>query len=191
MRAFFCAFSSYTSRMKRLSLSKTLLVTLLLFAAQPQAKVLYKLTHADGSVTYTDVPQAGAVALDLSKSNSATMPALALPPKALVKHKQQLRPQIDYQLRLLEPADNQSLRSNNGLVKIRAKLQPAKAGQYLLIMDGKQLARSTSGYFMLENVDRGSHQIQVKFSNQSGKVIASTPLQRFHLQRVSLLINRN
>lgn len=177
--------------MKTISMIKITLLLSLLFSGLLWAKTLYKVIQADGTVLYTDIPKAGAEVVDLSNTNSATMPALAVPPAVIRKNTHSSRPKPSYQLRLLTPANEQNLRSNNGLVRVTAKLQPTTAGQYLLFLNNQQVATERSGTFILENLNRGSHQIQVKFSDNSGKILASSAVQTFHLHRASLLISQN
>lgn len=154
-----------------------------------QGKVVYKVVHADGSVTYTDVPQPGAVAIDTNTANSVTMPRMSTPPPPVPVAK--ARPQSSYDLLIIQPQPEASIRSNNGNVTIRANLSPSAAGNYRLLLDEKLAGHSQNGDFALQNVDRGEHKLQIQFIDNSGKIIASSPTQRFYLHRASLLINRN
>lgn len=145
------------------------------------ASQLYKVVRADGTVVYTDVPRPGAVPVTLGNSNSATIPALAAP--AQPKAKRNVKALPDYQLRLLQPQTQQTLRNNAGNIKVQGQLTPQAAGEFLLFLDGQLVERQVKPDFMLENIVRGEHLIQLKFQQKSGKILASSPVTQVFLHR--------
>lgn len=157
------------------------------------AKIVYKTTHADGTVSFSDTFVEGAVKVDLSSTKTTVLPTqlpsqtrpsmpsngatISTPPK----------PAIDYQLSIIQPAPEATIRNNQGKVTITAQVSPEIQGEYLLTIRDKKI-RSRSGQFMLDNLDRGTYPYQINLINNSGKVIASSNLQRFYLHKASVLI---
>ncbi|GLR72517.1 DUF4124 domain-containing protein [Agaribacter marinus] len=148
------------------------------------AKV-YKTVHEDGTVTYSDTPSAGAIEVEI-KSTITTIPASPLkPPKTSLQNTIKKK---SYQLSVLQPNDEQTIRSNSGDITIAAALEPKLAGLFTLSLSGTDY-QSPTGMFALKNVDRGEHTYQIHFTDNTGKVIASTPPRKLYLHRTSL-INR-
>jgi hypothetical protein len=54
----------------------------------------------------------------------------------------------------------------------------------VLFMDGKEVQRGKSLSFLLENVDRGTHEIYMTIENQVKKVIKRSAKIIFHVRRV-------
>lgn len=152
------------------------------------AATLYKVTNADGSVTYTDRPVPGAEAVDLGKVNSATIPRLA---SSAPKPANKQREQISYDLNIVQPAEEATVRSNLGEVTVTGRMTPTAAGRYELYLDGALMESSGAPTFKLSGVHRGAHTLEIKFRNNSGKILASSPQRVFFLHRVSALITVN
>lgn len=151
---------------------------------------LYKIVHKDGSVTYTDTPQLGAVEIDMSKSNSATMPALnsgagQLPAKRVTKA------HPNYELNIVSPIDQETIRNNIGKVTVSGQISPIGNGKFELYLDGALAQTSTAPSFQLQNVVRGEHVIQIKFIHHTGKILASSKPSVFFMHQASVLINSN
>ncbi|MCD9546012.1 DUF4124 domain-containing protein [Photobacterium carnosum] len=88
---------------------------------------------------------------------------------------------------LLAPVHLQTIRSNDGDIKVRAvsnrKLN--KKLQAQLVIDGKVNGTpQTDLTWQLTNIDRGSHQIQIQLLN-NGKILASSESITVYLHRVS------
>ena len=165
---------------------------LLLLSLYCNAGTVYKVEREDGSVYYTDKPVAGAKAVEFSNVNSAVRNApLAsnVRVKATTKAKQPALP--DYKLQLLSPANEQHIRDNQGRVSISGQLTPGGAGNFQLWMDGELVQSQPQPSFSLENLDRGAHQVQIKFLHQSGKILALSPVTTFYLHRASILNRAN
>ncbi|MEC6816271.1 DUF4124 domain-containing protein [Photobacterium toruni] len=88
---------------------------------------------------------------------------------------------------LLTPVHQQTIRSNDGDINIRAvsnrKLN--KNTQAQLVIDGKvHGSPQTHLTWKLVNIDRGSHQIQIQLLN-NGKILATSESITVYLHRVS------
>lgn len=152
----------------------------------PKPNAIYKVVAADGSVTYTDRPSADAkpVAFDGKTQNVVT----ASPPpviRPLVKVKQP-----SYTVSILSPAPEATVRNNLGEVTIQATQPRApKAPVYRLIFNDAPYASNASGVFRLKGIHRGAHTFKVELTNNTGKTLASSPLQTLYLHQASALIN--
>lgn len=171
---------------------KILGIIFLLLSMSLGAAVVYKKVNQDGSITYSDVPSEGAVELDLTAGNNAVMPAL-VPSQAKINKtvKTLKQAQVQYQLKLISPTAEQTIRSNNGKMSVVASITPKMPGQYQLMLNGVLQLSQTSGTFKLENMRRGEYSVQVRFIGNSGKVLALTDMQTFYLHKASALIKAN
>lgn len=164
------------------------LMVVLLFCTSVSAATLYKVVSKDGKVTYTDKPQVGAEVVDLSAVNSAVMPSMAQP-KNDVRAKVVQKAPIKYQLTIVSPSHEQTIRNNLGELTIRGQLKPQANGIFDLYLNGKIIRSNPIPSFSLTGIDRGEHSIEIKFRNKSGKILASTPSQTVYLHKASALIN--
>ncbi|MFT6926848.1 MAG: hypothetical protein ACJAZP_002468 [Psychromonas sp.] len=98
-------------------------------------------------------------------------------------------PAIIYQAEIISPENDSPLRSNNGSIDIQVKIMPEKkpAQKLQLFLDGKALGSpQISSTIRADNIDRGTHQIQVQLLDESGTVIARTQVVTVHLLRISI-----
>ncbi|ALS96969.1 DUF4124 domain-containing protein [Lacimicrobium alkaliphilum] len=158
----------------------------LLLVAVVQADTLYKVVKADGTVMYTDQPVAGAEPVALPRINSAD--SLAPKTNTALASKSD-RPEVQYQLSILFPKSQQTLRDNQGNITVVAQMEPQTtgAGIFELYMDTELVAANPSPRFELTEVNRGAHTIEVRYVDNSGKVLASSPSTEFFLHQASVL----
>lgn len=151
-----------------------------------QAQTIYKTVHPDGTVTYSDSPSKGAieVTLDVTTNTikSANIPKAAIPQTTK-------KTKANYQLSILSPQPEATIRNNLGRVNIAAAIEPRVNGVFQLHIND-DVIDSPTGVFSLKNMHRGSYQYTVKFIDTSGKVIASTPSRNLYLHKASALINQ-
>ncbi|MCF2948667.1 DUF4124 domain-containing protein [Paraglaciecola aquimarina] len=169
-------------------------LALLLLCVGASAKVVYKTIQADGSVIYSDTPTTSSTPVNLSAMNNVVMPALnnaasKKPNSRQVSKKQ--NPQVQYQVSIVSPMHEESIRDNSGNVSIRASVSPNGASKYQLIMDNQVVKTQSNSLFELEGVNRGAHLIQIHFIDNSGKILASSQQQTFYLHKASALNNVN
>jgi hypothetical protein len=172
----------------------TAVICLLLLCISVSAKVLYKTVKADGTAVYSDVHSEGAVPVNLSSMNTVVVPALNnASSKANSRSNQvkQIKPETQYLVSIRSPMAEQTVRNNSGEVLISADISPKKAGKFQLVLDDQVVKTQLNGQFQLESVNRGAHNIQIHFLDNSGKILASSKLQTFYLQKASALINVN
>jgi len=168
------------------------LAALLLAAVVPVSAAVYSYTDADGNRVFTDRPAGQAVEeVRLKPSNSMPAPAApAMPVPAPVAAKAAV---VSYQLRILSPAADETIRNNAGSVSVTVqaepKLQPGHA--YQVLLDGQPFgAPDEQTTFELSNVDRGTHQLAVAVVDAEERVLQRSENQPFHLIRTSLAQRR-
>lgn len=162
------------------------LIFVLTITLNSDAQTIYKVVAADGSVTYTDQPIAGGEPVTLGKLNTADPLASPKPSQAI-----QTKPARQYTLSIISPRPEATIRNNLGDVSISASIQPLASGTYQLILDGKQVATNSSGAFQLSEVQRGAHTLKISFTDNTGKILASSDQQTFFMHKASALINSN
>lgn len=146
---------------------------------------IYKTAHKDGTVTYSDQPSPGAVEVSLNV-NTNTMLSISVPKvTAQAQVKQKTR---NYHINIISPQQDATIRNNMGQIRIAAAVEPKLGGFYQLSIN-EQVVDSASGVFVLDNMNRGRYQYQIKFIGNSGKVIALSDSRSLHLHRASVLIN--
>jgi hypothetical protein len=157
------------------------------------ADQIYRTVDADGNVVFTDVPPADAAGqpagneVTLPPSNTyqpQTLPAV--PP-----------PETDGstassyydQLAIVDPANNQSIRSNNGDIVIQAEVDPPLKSddRLLLTFDGAPTDIEAEGdIFQLNNVDRGTHTASARIVDGNNEVVMESQPVTFTVQRYHL-----
>ncbi len=151
---------------------------------------IYKVVKADGSIVYTDKPPANAqeyklevkpniIATPTHKNSATTIPA------------SNSAPSPDYSVTITSPANEATVRNNAGTVTISVNVSPEVKGLYRLIVNGEPTAQQASPVFELQELNRGEYKIKIELLDQSGKLLASSPLSTFYLHKASALINAN
>ena len=96
---------------------------------------------------------------------------------------------INYQATITSPENDAPLRSNEGTINIHVAVQPEKENAHTLqlYLDGKKLGSpQISPAIRAQNIDRGTHQVQVELLDENGKSLAKTQVVTVHLQRASI-----
>jgi len=164
----------------------TILISLSL-APQVQASTtdkVYVSRNEQGVVIYSDHPIKGAKELVINKSNTSTVPVKT----ATLKTAQNAISE-KYQVEIIQPIDNATVRDNTGSVHVSVRVSPLlNPGLSMqLYLDNvpyeKPQIHST---FKLINLDRGEHQVKVHLLNVKGKVIASSGIITVYMHRASL-----
>ncbi|TKB03142.1 DUF4124 domain-containing protein [Alteromonas portus] len=157
-------------------------------AATSSSKMtIYKVIGKDGVVTYTDKPQRNAepLAFDGKTQNVVTAPKVSPLPSP-----KPVAPKPNYRVVIKSPAPEATIRNNLGEITISAAQPGAqKAPIYRLIFDDAPLVSNSSGVFKLSGIHRGAHTYKVELTNNTGKTLASSPVQTLYLHQASALIN--
>ena len=93
------------------------------------------------------------------------------------------------QLSIISPKENAVITAGDG-GSITVQLQASPALQAMhevtLLLDGKKIKSGAQLQFQIDNLNRGSHLVQVQIKHR-GKLLISSPKRRIHVQRPSIL----
>ncbi|PSW63837.1 DUF4124 domain-containing protein [Photobacterium leiognathi subsp. mandapamensis] len=173
------------------------LITLIWTAASSaQASTIYSWTDENGVVHFTDQPQTpDATAYPLSVTEvsgnieqTADTIAAQNTDVAVVEEPAKTITTVS----LVSPMHEQTIRNNEGIINIHAvtnsKLNNQTQAQ--LVLDGVVKGEpQTELTWTLDNVDRGSHQLQIQLV-KGGKVIASSDSITVYLHRATVKANK-
>lgn len=164
------------------SLLLLVLCMLLPTFADAQAKKVFVTTDENGVLVFSDSPQVGAEEVNfLARPNvmPATDPTL---PKARQPASEQ------YEISIMQPEDQATVRDNTGSVHVSGRITPSfKRGlRVKLLIDGQAQAEpQNSTIFVLRDIERGEHKLEMQLLDATGKVIATSPVSTFYLHRAS------
>ena len=167
-------------------------LSLMLFAAMPAHAEIYKWVDASGGVHYSDIPHPGAQRMVIPGVQSFTPPA---PVETKTDESQTVgsaeAAKAYKSLAIVQPADQATIRNNQGYVLINVAIEPPLQDGDLLqiIFDGNPFGKPQSNLsFALSNINRGTHTLSVQVLDKHGKVILkSKPIQFFmHRPRVNM-----
>ncbi|WP_108652488.1 DUF4124 domain-containing protein [Dongshaea marina] len=166
--------------MNRFSIA--LLITLLLPYHLVCANAIYKWVDKQGVTHFTDTPVSGAEKTDVRPSIAANIPKVISEPVV------EQAKATSYQLSLLQPKDQTTIRNNQGNIAVTSKIAPMpKSYRMQVFVDGalfKEIKNQTS--VLLSNVERGEHQIQTKLLSDDGVLEAESPVVTVYLHRTSI-----
>lgn len=147
---------------------------------------VYVWRNKQGVVVFSDkqVPGAKEVVLGDNSKNifTANVNASILASEADVRSTQ-------YQLRVDQPLAQATIRDNTGAVYIKGRVLPRfkKDFKVQLHLDGKTYSKPQSqAVFLLQDVDRGEHQIKMTLIDEKGKLIATSDSITFYMRRATL-----
>ncbi|MCY4040733.1 MAG: hypothetical protein OXF72_05685 [Gammaproteobacteria bacterium] len=135
-----------------------------------------------GAVRFTDQPQrpdAEVWQTEMTQVTDITMPVR----KSAEQHALDARA-----VEILSPHEDEAIRSNRGQLNIRVKLdapQPADS-EYTFLLNDEFAATNREGALLLDNVDRGTHSLQVRLMDAEGEVLAQSDAVRFHMLRYAI-----
>ena len=94
-------------------------------------------------------------------------------------------------LRIVAPAHDATVHDNSGNVTVTVAISPrlrAEAGERLaLLLDGKVVASGAEPRFVLADVERGAHTLQVRVTAADGADVQVSPPATFYMWRASRL----
>ncbi|HEX7037611.1 MAG TPA: DUF4124 domain-containing protein [Pseudomonadales bacterium] len=163
---------------------------------------IYRTVDENGNVVFTDVPPADGRAgrtVELGPGNTFTPPPTAASEGRSLEswlgresdEDETEGAAIRYRsLRVAGPPHDQALRDNAGNVTVTAEVDPELAPSHViqLYLDGALQQTGHTTRFELTNVDRGTHQVELRIVDASGNTLATSEPSVFHLQRRSVLL---
>lgn len=171
--------------MKRLWLLLTLLTFLLSSVpAVAQDKKVYVSRDANGVLVFSDSPTPGAEEVSFTaRPNLMEATNVRFPDKKLAEPE-------GYKVNIVQPENEATVRDNTGSVYISGSISPRfqRGFRVRLLLNGTLHGEpQNSTVFVLRDIDRGEHTIQLELIDQNGKLIATSPLTIFYLHRASLI----
>lgn len=91
---------------------------------------------------------------------------------------------------ITSPGNDESIRSNPGNFEVAYEVSPGPAKEHTLqlLMDGAVYREIQGpGPLQLSNVDRGTHQLQLRIVDENDEVVKTSPPVTMHLLRHSIL----
>ena len=172
------------------------LTLILLFSATITSADVYRTVDEYGNIMFTDNPDGKAEKIEVE--TTSTYSPVAIPQEQIEPELEQQEefPVPNYRVTIVSPAQNESFWSNDGTVNVSVDVQPelsAERGDMLIFkLDGQDVGEpQSSPNLTLSNLDRGSHIIVASIIDNTGNVLKTSKSTLFHLQRRSLLNNRN
>ncbi len=150
---------------------------------------IYKAIDTDGTTVYTDRPNAGAKRIELPPLPTAR--AIAFSSPAVQAKSSIASATATYRdVSIVTPVHDAALRNNAGALAVELTVAPKLEPTHTItiLLDGKPFhrrARTTA--LTLANVDRGTHALQARIVDSSGRELARSVSVTFHLQRFSIL----
>ena len=163
---------------------------LALLAASAAPAQVYRWVDEDGVVHYSDTPHPGAEELHLPETPTAS-------PGSTFETVQRTRggrdeagqsQPFDYEsLRVVSPAAEETLWNIEGQLTVRLDLQPSlrSGDQVRVYFDGRAIP--TNGLQVeLDEVWRGTHNLQAEVVNQQGELLIRSEPIRFYVHQTSI-----
>ena len=164
------------------------------------ASDIYRWIDENGNEVYSDQPTENAEKIELRHSmiyTPVTIPGsndITDDTQAATEQSEtdQTEPAPNYQLTIVSPEDDAGIRVNNGDVVVNLQVVPAlvpeRGDKIQLYLDSLPVGVPMPQLsFILENLERGTHQLSAVVLNASGELLAQSITTTFHLQRSSLL----
>ncbi|MCQ4325127.1 penicillin-binding protein [Stutzerimonas stutzeri] len=169
------------------------LAAALLVIALPTAAQVYTYIDAEGNRVFTDRP-AGQAAEQVRLKPGNSMPAPPIPTRQAAKPEPvEAEVVVAYQLHILSPVADETIRDNAGTVSVTFQSEPAlqPGHAYQLLLDEQPLGTPASqSPIVLSNVDRGTHRLAMAVVDEQARILQRTASQPFHLIRTSLAQRR-
>ena len=155
------------------------------------AQPMYKVTDADGNVTFTDTPPLSSDGTieehSVHAPNSAKPTEATRAPAESVEVEEPIR----YDTRIVTPADNATIPMGPGNFAVQAALTPRLASDETLqlLLDGGPVgAPQRIANWQLTNVYRGEHKLQVVRLDERGVQLDASPSSTVYVMRP--IVNR-
>ncbi|MCG6200206.1 DUF4124 domain-containing protein [Psychromonas antarctica] len=176
--------------MKRFTLCLSALIFIFSSATALADTKIYHWVDEQGKSYFSDTAPPGAKEISISHQNLLLHSQVTKPKKDTPTALDQLqKTAIEYQATITSPLDDVALRSNAGTINIQVSTTPEKKNnqKLQLFLDGKALGEpQISPSISAQNIDRGTHQLQVQLLDEDGALLTKTQIVTVHLQRVAV-----
>ncbi|WP_333608849.1 DUF4124 domain-containing protein [Arsukibacterium sp.] len=156
---------------------------LMLLPATAQDKKIFVTRDANGVLVFSDSPQAGAEEVTLN-----TRPNIMVATDPNMPERKAPAPE-PFNVSITQPEDHGTVRDNTGSVYVNGRITPMfeRGLRVRLVVDGQPVGEpQNNAVFILRDMDRGEHKLQMELFDQSGKLIANSPVTTFYLHRATV-----
>ena len=163
-----------------------LLVLALLAASAALAQEAYRWVDEDGVVHYSDRPREGAEQIALPAPNVATTRQVTRPTTASRDDEPGEAPAaVRYEsIQIVSPVAEETLWNIEGVLNVSVELTPAlQPGHQVRAYYNGELQPVSGTNFQLQEVWRGSHNLQVEVVDETGKLQIRSQPSRFFVQQ--------
>ena len=151
---------------------------------------IYRTTDAEGNVVFTDTPPPGGATEQVQLQHTNTAEAVEVPPPAA----EEPEPAVESDqpapvVKITSPANEETIPMGGGNFSVIARVKPPlQKGQSLrLSLDGTPTGKlQQSGFWDLNSVDRGPHDLTVAVVASDGQVVSSSDPVRVYVMRPGL-----
>ncbi len=152
-------------------------------AASTALAQAYRWVDNEGVVHYSDRPEPGAEEVVLPRSNTTTIRRYAQPSST-----DQAPPtQTTFSYNTLEiaaPGAEETLWNIEGVLNVSLSMSPAlRAGHQVRVYFDGSLREVSGASFQIEEVHRGSHNIQAEIIDETGKLMIRSKAIQFYVQQ--------
>ena len=149
---------------------------------------VYKSVNEEGIVEYSDQPREGAETIKVKNPQSITLPKGADVFSPSSNEKETDNNNIYQSIVITQPTHDSAFNSGSGQILVSSKTTPPLSSNHSiqLVVDGTSYNNNKSGSFNLNNVDRGTHQVQVNVINDTGDILISSEVTTFTLHRTTV-----
>lgn len=180
---------------------KWLPVLLLLFSPATLANI-YKWVDQHGTVHFSDQPQPGAslVPVDPKTLNDSPAATASEPAAAASDNTRQVPNQAEANpadkhppvpatyktLEIITPANQGTIRDNNGTIEIKVNVEPKlnEGDSLQVLLDGNPYGdKNNTTSLSITNVDRGEHKLAVQLEDKNGTVLKTSSTITIFLHR--------
>jgi len=168
------------------------LASLLMALVQPAFAEVYRWVDDQGNVEFSDEPRAGSEKVEIGPTTTITLPKLAPEqPAASASTDQPAAATTSYsRLDIVYPENNSAFNSGNGDVSVTMVVDPPLRPNHSLrlTMDGTKTITTKENHYTFNNVDRGTHQLQLDIIDNTS-IVMEGPSISFTVHRPSVILN--
>jgi hypothetical protein len=167
---------------------RTVLLVALLALVTSAAAQVYRSVDKYGNVTFSDQPGPNSEKVYVPPVQTYTPRKLPGASGDATDAADEADPPSDYNVAIVEPLHEASLRDNDGNISVTVRVLPPLRDKHKLVLslDGVPMnAPGSATSFVLPLVDRGTHKLVAEVVDVEGQSIKRSKPVTFHLKRVS------
>ncbi|MEE2024022.1 MULTISPECIES: DUF4124 domain-containing protein [Alkalimonas] len=167
----------------RLLTTVVLLLLCLPVTVQANSGKVYVWRDANGVLVFSDSPKPGAEEVNLTTKINLmeTAPSFRPPPSEA---------SVSFTVEITNPEQEATIRDNTGTVHVAGRALPRypRGFQISLLLNGEPYQSPQTGTnFVLRDLERGEHHLQMELLDQNGKLIAKSEVITFYLHRATVI----